>query len=573
MKMATRKTFILVLILCIPVWILAQIDLPKSFKMEKLETKLNFAGQWQNNKVMLKWIPDNIELLRFGQQYGFKVERCNYSSDLKESFDKYEYEELTQSPILPWSVTKLENYLNANPDFIGTKDYENLSLAYELTIGADSIASSRFAADILSNKDAFSKAVNSQNYNYIITILTAAFSNIAAEAIGLFCIDDSIKNGIKYIYKLSLIKNDSNIDVSPSYVVIENTINFTNKPSIKVKEGEKSISLLWDKANDYLAYNVYYSSNNKISFKKANSVPILNNNVQGYEGPQFSSFSKDSLVNFQEYHFIVKGLNFFGDEIEIGTAKGTPKDLTAPERPILFNVIHKEPKLAKIEWKQLCDSIEVWGYKIYRSESLNGKYSIIHDSIIPANWRSFNDSYFDIDTSNYYIVSAIDIYGNQSYSDPLYLTLVDSVPPAMPKPILGKMDSLGIVTLKMENQTEKDFMGYRIYKANADDHEFSVVQETYNDTIVVNARNTTIIDTSTLESLTKYVYYKITALDYHYNESKFSPIIKVKRPDKIRPTSPLISDVNLTAAGVTLTVTLSSSEDVVVNNVFKRVKG
>ncbi len=571
--MEINKRILPVLFMMLPTYFIAQVDIPKMFKMNIMEAKINSAGQYKAGKVMLKWLPDNLELLQLGQKYGFKIERADYSISYKDNFSKYKYNEIANSPVFPWSKSKLEKYLNDNPEVIGSKDYEHLALAYEVSVGADTTASARFLSNVLEDKTKFSNEVNSQNYHYVITVIASCFSNIAANAIGIYTEDDKTEKDKKYIYRISLVQNKSKFQVPPSYIVVDNNNSIYKSKTIKVKEGEQKISLLWDKSNDFVAFNIYYSQYTLKNFEKANNIPILNNHVDGYEGSQFSVYTKDSLINFKEYFFRVNGINIFGEEIEIGQAKGTPKDLTPPERPILSKVSHFKPKVAKVDWKQLRDSLDVLGYKVYRSNNKQGSFNLIHDSLIPAHWRSFNDNYFDHDTSNYYIVSAVDKYGNQSFSDPLYLTLIDSTPPMIPVFISGQMDSLGIVTINLKSQKEKDFMGYRVYKANAPDHEFSVIKETFNDTIAAISRMPIIKDTTTLKTLTKYIYYRITSMDYHYNESKFSAIIKIKRIDTIKPVSPLISDILIDEKGIVLYCVPSTSEDVVMHNLYKRIKG
>lgn len=273
------------------------------------------------------------------------------------------------------------------------------------------------------------------------------------------------------------------------------------------------------------------------------------------------------MTNYVKYYFKIYGKDQFGDEHLVGVCSGTPKDLTPPRSPYLISVLHTEPEKALVSW-EIEETEPLKGFRIGRSDKDNEAFHQIHDDIIPPDWRSFTDNYFIKDTNNYYIIEAIDTAGNISKSNIAFLSIIDSVPPAIPIAINGVMDSLGIVTLEMESQTERDFMGYRVYKANAEDHEFSVVQETYNDTIVSIARKPIIIDTSTLESLTPYVYYHVTALDYHYNESKFSEMIKVPRPDKYPPVPPLISDYEITDDGIRFTFIASTSVDVAMNTLY-----
>jgi fibronectin type 3 domain-containing protein len=149
-----------------------------------------------------------------------------------------------------------------------------------------------------------------------------------------------------------------------------------------------------------------------------------------------------------------------------------------------------------------------------------------------------------------------------SRSFAVYAPLIDSNPPIAPTWLSGSMDTNGIVTLKLKGNTERDLMGYRLLKANAEEHEFSPFYESYADPDAPEARRTTYNDTVTIRSLTKYVYYKAIALDKNYNESPLSGVIAVPRPDKVAPVAPVITAATPTDSSVEIEFVPSSSEDV-----------
>jgi len=167
----------------------------------------------------------------------------------------------------------------------------------------------------------------------------------------------------------------------------------------------------------------------------------------------------------------------------------------------------------------------------------------------------------------------LDTSNNLSSSFPVSVTLIDSVPPHKPVFISGEIDSLGVVTLDIELNTEKDLMGYRLFFANDDFHEFSVIREGFNHLdSMENSVQIQFLDTVSLNTLTPYVYYRIKALDYNYNQSKFSEIIKVKRPDTIAPTTPVFKRVKVRMHEVELRFALSRSRDVVEQILYRKIK-
>src|SRR6056297_3068879 len=141
---------------------------------------------------------------------------------------------------------------------------------------------------------------------------------------------------------------------------------------------------------------------------------------------------------------------------------------------------------------------------------------------------------------NYYVIQAVDTAFNVSSSIPAAVTLIDTIPPAAPVWLSGDIDSLGVVTLKLENKPENDLMGYRLYKANYPDHEPSVIFEGFvDDDTLQDEIPTAFTDTVTLNTLTPRIYYKIKALDFNFNQSGFSEMMVIERPDTIPPTAPV----------------------------------
>jgi len=372
------------------------------------------------------------------------------------------------------------------------------------------------------------------------------------------------------VYRIRLNSKIEGIEVLPAYFTNENLEEFIQEDQeIFVDEAHTKVGFSWKNPPEIFANFVEFSTDNK-KFTLDSDVPSIKLSTSNVSADS-CVYYVDGLVNNKQYYFKIYGQNIFGEKVLLGSARGMPKDRIPPSRPIMLGVSHIEKDLVEISWNISKEDTDVKGFIIGRSNEPTGQYYQIHEGIIPKDYRVFFDEYFNRDTTNYYVVESIDVTGNRSRSGFGYLTINDDDPPLKPVSLEGFMDSVGIVTLKMEPQSEKDFMGYRVYKANADDHEFSVVHESYNDTIVANARNPILIDTSTLESLTPFVYYKVGALDYHYNESPPSEIIKVPRPDKYPPVPPLINDYEVFSKKVILDITASTSNDVKQNALYRKL--
>jgi hypothetical protein len=76
-----------------------------------------------------------------------------------------------------------------------------------------------------------------------------------------------------------------------------------------------------------------------------------------------------------------------------------------------------------------------------------------------------------------------------------------------------------------------------------------------------------------LYNLTNKIYFKLLALDYHFNPSKLTPPIEVIKPDKVPPSAPVFSGVISKPEGVDLKWFASNSSDVVQHILYRKEEG
>jgi hypothetical protein len=141
--------------------------------------------------------------------------------------------------------------------------------------------------------------------------------------------------------------------------------------------------------------------------------------------------------------------------------------------------------------------------------------------------------------------------------------LIDSIPPAIPTGLNGEIDSAGVVILNWNKNTEQDLLGYRVFRANHKNDEYSQITK---DPVKMNQ----FIDTINVKTLTRKVYYKISAIDQHFNPSGFSDTLELKRPDKIPPVQPVFTEIESDENGIKLSWVCSSSDDVVKHILYRK---
>jgi fibronectin type 3 domain-containing protein len=130
----------------------------------------------------------------------------------------------------------------------------------------------------------------------------------------------------------------------------------------------------------------------------------------------------------------------------------------------------------------------------------------------------------------------------------------------------GEISKEGIANLHWKKNAEPDLYGYRVYRANAAGEEFVQVSRK-------PVTDTTFTDTLEVKTLAKFVFYKLVALDKHFNPSGFSDFLELKRPDVIPPAPPSFTEVVSKTNGVYLVWNASPSEDVIRHELYRTEAG
>ncbi len=529
----------------------------KTFLFSQQEIKL--VAKSGDYGVKLRCITSNATAWLKGLENGYIVERATYNKTIKN--DDHNFIILKDGIVSSYNQEDWDLYDKSLEASEKKEDeYIYAGIAFSFVSNRTYLSTESDFEKIMKYKEEVQEA-------YFYSQLCSVQSWKATEVLGLGLMDSEVEIGKEYIYRIRQVSNES----LQAYLIVRHDLSSKiNQLSVDVSEQDSRIVLSWIKEKDATNYIIETSTDNR-NFIRPDKPPTYDMYATLDAITDSLTRSVEGLINYQDYYFKIIKKDIFCEESVVAITEGTPKDLTPPSRPSILVVEENSLGHARIEWSfPQNENSEISGFRIARSVHQDKDYVQIHESIIPPDWRAFDDQYFSSDTSNFYIIEAIDTYGNSILSNFHFFTPIDQTPPAQPINITGIMDSVGVVTLEMEPQEEKDFMGYRIYMANNPKTEFSVIQETYNDSIVVNARNPILIDTSTVESLSSHIYYKVGALDYHYNESESSEIIKVKRPDIYPPVSPLITGYKAYEDRIHFDIALSSSFDVRQNYIYRR---
>lgn len=523
---------------------------------------INTIGRYTKEKtVQIIYFPDKKNTLKSGIKNGFLVERAALNDSIFSEKD-IPYKPLKK--IFPYDAARWKKELeNSKGELL-----KGLTLAKDFLDNIDKESSGSFSLDkgIKELKEQKSK----EDFQYLFFVMNAVKNNKIAKALGLSFTDNTTEEGKRYAYRIQLIKPSKLYKtISRACLIETKNVEISAERKIYIKTGDQKLTFIWEENDDISAVFIEKKNNDTGVFNVLNKAPLLRTSTASTR----NSYTDKNLTNYTNYEYRFYGFNAFGEKVYFGKAKGMPRDLTPPKKPSLQSVKHIKPEEVHLTWK-IPTPLEgdLKGFVVARGQNNRGNFQLLHSKLLPKNTTRYIDKTFSRENKNYYVVQAIDTSGNISSSNSFFVTLIDSIPPKKPVFITGKIDSVGIVTLDIALNKEKDLMGYRLFRANSDKHEFSVIQEGFQEKDTLFQKAQTIFkDTVTINSLTPYIYYKIKALDYNFNQSEYSEVLKVKRPDIIPPTTPIFKNIKTGTDAIELYFVLSKSEDVVAHYLYRKL--
>lgn len=495
------------------------------------------------DSVMLRWAPDNYLLWITGNRYGYKVTRsCLIRNG--EFVEDPETEILTPVPLKPLPLEEWE-------PLAGSDDYAG--------VAAEAIYGDGFEVDAgyAGIMDIVNKATEQEN-RFGFALLAADLSREVALASGLMFVDRDARKGEKYIYRVfpAQVPEGMSVDTGYYFTGVDEYMPLASPVNLKAEAGDKSIMLTWDAVSQqrfFTAFWVERSDDGGQAFNRLDDTPVINTTPEGFDESRFHFYLDSIGDNNRPYHYRVLGVTPFGEV--------SPPSAVVKTKGV--NEINSVPRIIKaesvdgitmdLEWEyELLPGEVADGLRLLRSRKFESEYEIIADSI-PVIQQKYSDS-LPLLTA-YYRLQAFNSDGEGPLSTPKMVQMVDSIPPAAPRGLTAKADTSGVVLLSWDHNGETDLFGYRIFRANSRNEEFSQLT-------VESVYHNYYSDTISLHTLAKKVYYKILAVDQRQNWSAFSEVLEVNRPDVVPPAPPRISSVRSVDNGIEVSWVLSPSSDV-----------
>ncbi len=507
----------------------------------------------QTDSIVLRWAPDLAIVWKMQLPVGYIVERALIPAD--SSTRALVFERLTSAPLLPYTYEQFGKAFTPADKFAG--------VAAELMYSTKTVQ----VTDI-GNAEEVSDAGNELKMRHSFSLFAADQDARVATASGLRFVDKTYTPGAGYLYRVFYATSPEGIACDTALLYV-NTRELTPVPLMRSPEittGDSKLVLRW-RADAFAGFNGYYierAAAGSTQFKRLNSLPFVA--TQQENDPSGNAFFTDSVQNYIRYSYRLIGITAFGTLSEPSqTVSAMARDLTAPHAALITGVKDTGKNQLVIQWQLPTISPDLASLQVAHSFNNDGPFEAI-SSPLTINERSFTHVSPDPYRGNFYILMSRDTAGNTSRSLPFYGILTDSFPPLVPQGLTGFIDTNSVVHLSWNAGAERDLQGYRVFFANAPDHEFSNLTQkpinatVYNDTIVKR-------------TLTKHIYYRIAAVDNNYNHSAVSPWIKIRRLDIIPPDAPVLKNVFVKDSTIELSWHNSSSDDVAMHLLLRRAAG
>lgn len=336
-------------------------------------------------------------------------------------------------------------------------------------------------------------------------------------------------------------------------------------PELTAKFENRKVTLDWNTSNydeRFFGYRLEVSENGQI-FQPVTDIPY-SRFIDSLSTLNSFTIELPLSKNYHQHWIRLRGVDYFGktttQHVEI---KGYGYDEIRANPSISF-ADQTADNEADIQWV-LDESFNrlVKFVEIHRKDSLQGAFEVVVDSL-PAHTRAVKIPMTE--PSNYFSVTLIPKDGEMIRSFPVYIMGQDTIPPITPQNFDGKIDSLGIVRLVWNKNQEPDLWGYKVFRSEFIEDEFACMHSS-------PILDTFLIDTINLNSLNEEIHYSIIALDKRNNRSPFTIPLTLQRPDTIPPTPPLIRNLAFMEDSIKIEWAASSSEDVVVHQLFRKKSG
>jgi fibronectin type 3 domain-containing protein len=506
------------------------------------------------DSIMLRWAPGNYEYWQYGNQYGYTVVRYTILRD-SMLLDSPQKQILTPEGIQAWELDKWETLVKTNT-YGGVAAQALYGDSFEVDAGTGTTP-----------EQAVSKS-QMQKQRFSFALYAADVSPEVARASGLWLADTTVREHEMYLYRVFFNMPDSLAHFNDTAYIFTGLRDYTALPQpieLSAEFGDQTAVLSWNSFvhdNIYIAWDVERAGRDK-KFQSVTIDPHVS--VTPFEQTQKEyTYKYDSLPeNNTMYQYRIRGITSFGERgpwSDVVRGKGIQAITASPN--ITGHDITNNQVILNWEFPEELESA-ISKFVILRSSHHNTGFEELPLKIKPSE-RTVTDKK-PLGT-NYYKVMAYSDKAGSTESFSHLVQLIDNTPPDVPQGLQGSVDSAGVVNISWLPNVDEDIYGYRVFRSVSGNDEFS--QRTFRP-----IADTFYIDTVSTKDLNARVFYKIAAIDLRQNQSAFSDVVAVLKPDNIPPSAPVIILTQAQSEGIRVTWISSTDKDVTQHDVYRQIQG
>ncbi len=514
------------------------------------KNEIKVIARVSGEKILLRWAASTPSLWLKANKYGYDIERYTILRN-GQLLNPPEKKTITNIPLLPFPLEQWEQ-------IVGENDYA--------AILAQALYGESF--EVEQNQGGLAQIINKSReieQRFSFALFAADLNFEAAKMAALAYEDQDVNANEEYLYKVIPKIPKELLEVKPGLV----TIKFVTPEPLPIPidliavPDDKNILLTWEYAMFKKTFNAYFieRSENGSDFKRLGDTPLVNlNDKPG--SPAKRMYYIDTLSqNNKTYHYRVIGISPFGEESKpskIVSGQGVKK-LTSVPHISRHEYDNFGGVVLKWEFAKETEK-EITGFELNWAPQEKGPYKVVKSNISPS---AREIAYPEPEPSNYFKIAAVGRNNQKTMSFPAFVQTIDSIPPSAPIGVVGVVDTLGVVKLNWEANTEKDMLGYRVFRGNVKNEDPSQLT-------VAPIQQTSFVDTVQVKSLNNKVFYQIVAVDQRFNMSDYSEKLALKKPDVVPPSSPIFKTYKINEDGIFLKWINSSSDDVAEHQLYRQ---
>lgn len=505
--------------------------------------KLHLIARPTPDSIVLRWAPSSYEHWKMGNTYGYMLMRYTVARD-SVILTQVEEKLLTPQALKPLPLYDWEPLVKTN--------------IYAAVV-AQALYGESFETEtsLNTNPEYVANKAQEQDMRFGLALHAADMSAAAAQASGLRFVDTQAKPNEQYVYRLYYMLPDSvqhANDTAFIFIGISDYVPLPAPVGLTVNVQDNAALLSWNSKlyeHIYVAWEVQRRQVGK-KFQSIRSTPIVPSHTPN-AAPSYLTYIVDTIPNSTKiYEYRLRAVSAFGEWGPWSDVVKTDIHTHSFATPHIAGYEERKESV-KLTWEfPKDDEMHIAGFIIERAQTNAGTYTPI-STLLKPNIRSYTDP--TPMHNNYYKVKAIAADGTHKESYSLYVHITDTQPPHTPLGLTANVDSLGVVALSWLQNTDDDIEGYRVFKSASGKDEFSLqTHHTITDTVFYDSIHP--------QDLNAALYYKIIAIDKNQNQSEFSEIYVVKKPDNIPPAAPVIARTIAKEGAIELQCIASASTDV-----------